>query len=97
MIRRSPRSTLFPYTTLFRSPAHLESWLMSILAGLGAAPSNFTVPLTLAAVAGSIGVAPGAAAGAGRDEEDPAEIPAHHDLVCPPLVCKKNTIIQAHR
>src|SRR2546427_5256974 len=25
MIRRPPRSTLFPYTTLFRSPIHLES------------------------------------------------------------------------
>jgi len=25
MIRRPPRSTLFPYTTLFRSPAYLES------------------------------------------------------------------------
>src|SRR2546426_8497712 len=24
MIRRPPRSTLFPYTTLFRSPAHLR-------------------------------------------------------------------------
>src|SRR5258707_4544654 len=46
-------------------PAQLESWLMSILAGLGAAPSNFTVPLTLAAVAGSIGVAAGAPARAG--------------------------------
>src|SRR6266481_818264 len=46
-------------------PPQLESWLMSILAGLGAAPSNFTVPLTLAVVAGLIGVAAGAAAGAG--------------------------------
>src|SRR6266403_4361647 len=57
-----------PLTTMFSAvfePAQLESWLMSILAGLGAAPSNFTVPLTLAAVAGSIGVAAGAAAGAG--------------------------------
>src|SRR3712207_8419391 len=29
MIRRPPRSTLFPYTTLFRSPlvAELEAWL----------------------------------------------------------------------
>src|SRR5256886_4935569 len=29
MIRRPPRSTLFPYTTLFRSPddAHLNQWL----------------------------------------------------------------------
>src|SRR5258708_11530877 len=25
MIRRPPRSTLFPYTTLFRSPASIES------------------------------------------------------------------------
>src|SRR5258708_12462382 len=38
---------------------------MSILAGLGAAPSNFTVPLTVAAVAASIGADAGAAAGAG--------------------------------
>src|SRR6267154_5411035 len=44
-------------------PLHAGSWLMSILAALGASPSNFTVPLMLAAVAGSIGVA-GAAAGA---------------------------------
>src|SRR5262252_4244500 len=43
---------------------------MSIFAGLGAVPSNFTVPLTVAAVAGSIGVGAGAAdsdAGAGWD------------------------------
>src|SRR6266852_9527108 len=26
MIRRPPRSTLFPYTTLFRSPNALEAW-----------------------------------------------------------------------
>src|SRR3712207_7632315 len=26
MIRRPPRSTLFPYTTLFRSSAHFDSW-----------------------------------------------------------------------
>src|SRR2546429_1847526 len=40
MIRRPPRSTLFPYTTLFRSEIHLES-----------APGEgstfwFTIPLT---------------------------------------------------
>src|SRR5258708_25176224 len=26
MIRRPPRSTLFPYTTLFRSPEKLRAW-----------------------------------------------------------------------
>src|SRR5690349_17308576 len=39
---------------------------MSIVACLGAVPSNFTVPLTVAAVAGSIGVA-GAVVAAGLD------------------------------
>src|SRR5215204_5294503 len=33
MIRRPPRSTLFPYTTLFRSPAH-----SSAAGGVAAAP-----------------------------------------------------------
>src|ERR1700732_3799727 len=57
-----------PLTTMFSAvfgPWQLESWLMSIFAGLGAAPSNFTVPTTIATVAGSIGVAAGAAAGLG--------------------------------
>src|ERR1700756_4710308 len=57
-----------PLTTMFSAvfePAQLGSWLMSILAGFGATPSNFTVPLTLAAVAGWMGVAAGAAAGLG--------------------------------
>src|SRR2546430_10972820 len=27
MIRRPPRSTLFPYTTLFRSPPTIHDWL----------------------------------------------------------------------
>src|SRR5215831_20574215 len=31
MIRRPPRSTLFPYTTLFRSDAHL--WFEELIAG----------------------------------------------------------------
>src|SRR5689334_23411278 len=33
MIRRPPRSTLFPYTTLFRSPWHAAVW--TLVAGLG--------------------------------------------------------------
>src|SRR3712207_7114042 len=32
MIRRPPRSTLFPYTTLFRSRAHLAVRLLPVLA-----------------------------------------------------------------
>src|SRR5712691_6597798 len=44
-------------------PLQAGSWLMSILAALGASPTKFTVPLMLAAVAGSIGVAGAAALG----------------------------------
>src|SRR2546426_5406800 len=33
MIRRPPRSTLFPYTTLFRSPAQPLVWLDSCCSG----------------------------------------------------------------
>src|SRR5438128_9596380 len=36
-------------------PLQAGSWLMSILAGLGTAPPYVAVPLTVAAVAGSIG------------------------------------------
>src|SRR2546427_3800255 len=34
MIRRPPRSTLFPYTTLFRSPHTFYAYLLVILHGL---------------------------------------------------------------
>src|ERR1041385_1519863 len=33
MIRRPPRSTLFPYTTLFRSPLHGEKDLLAVVHG----------------------------------------------------------------
>src|SRR2546422_7456633 len=36
MIRRPPRSTLFPYTTLFRSPRFLQDRGRSARAGAGA-------------------------------------------------------------
>src|SRR2546421_2302504 len=36
MIRRPPRSTLFPYTTLFRSPRRLDGQVRQDGAGLGA-------------------------------------------------------------
>src|SRR5208282_5036608 len=57
-------SNLPPSTTTVSAifmPLQAGSWVMSIFAALGAAPSKLTVPLTLAAVAGSIGAAAGAA------------------------------------
>src|SRR6266849_1603291 len=60
MLERWPPAAITFSATLV--PLQAGSWLMSILAALGASPSNFTVPLMLAAVAGSIGVAAGAEA-----------------------------------
>src|SRR2546425_8117403 len=47
MIRRPPRSTLFPYTTLFRSrhPRHAQEARLAVdLGGAGAALPRFAVP-----------------------------------------------------
>src|SRR5438876_8131057 len=40
MIRRPPRSTLFPYTTLFRSVLQQRCWRGAEHAGLGAVPAR---------------------------------------------------------
>src|SRR3712207_8511813 len=40
MIRRPPRSTLFPYTTLFRSPVDSRSQILATVRRLGGARSS---------------------------------------------------------
>src|SRR3712207_7474956 len=44
MIRRPPRSTLFPYTTLFRSRVALRAELEALLLGLPDAEARLTGP-----------------------------------------------------
>src|SRR5260370_12814596 len=73
MIRRPPRSTLFPYTTLFRS--HVEE-------RGGAAEREETAPAT----AGRRRVA---ADGRVRSEEHTSELQSHLNLVCRLLLEKK--------
>src|SRR5438132_12882993 len=83
MLRRPPRSTLFPYTTLFRSPSAAGS--RAAIAGGG-----------LAGVAGGgsrhdRGAAGGRAGSGetGRSEEHTSELQSHSDLVCRLLLEKK--------
>src|SRR2546425_12348532 len=45
MIRRPPRSTLFPYTTLFRSTPAIQ---VTVLDSLGNTDPNFTAAVTIA-------------------------------------------------
>src|SRR5256885_6730590 len=48
MIRRPPRSTLFPYTTLFRSTPKIMGGSVSGRAAGGSAPGNITIGATAA-------------------------------------------------
>src|SRR5260370_28352975 len=85
MIRRPPRSTLFPYTTLFRS----QAWLT----GFGIAsrlPRERPSPDPPEFIAGTLAyMAPGARAE--RSEEHTSELQSHLNLVCRLLLEKKKT------
>src|SRR2546429_3222906 len=76
MIRRPPRSTLFPYTTLFRSQVCIGSSLarsrVSRNAALGAGSSHFGSPRARA-----------------RSEEHTSELQSRLHLVCRLLLEKK--------
>src|SRR3712207_7846144 len=92
MIRRPPRSTLFPYTTLFRSRPRLPAWLPHHPAAL-LQPPHADVRLPAAA---AIGRARGAAAGGHierlrvcRSEEHTSELQSRQYLVCRLLLEKK--------
>src|SRR2546429_6099118 len=79
MIRRPPRSTLFPYTTLFRSR-------------FGFSPlSSFYIPERKRRSAG--GSAPTfRASGRARSEEHTSELQSRLQLLCRPLLGKKKQI-----
>src|SRR3712207_8560477 len=95
MIRRPPRSTLFPYTTLFRSP----------LVGSERDPSAFLPVLVLCSRLGTCAPHPrhGAllypsrsrwpcrAPARGRSEEHTSELQSRQYLVCRLLLEKKKT------
>src|SRR5438034_8841506 len=85
MIRRPPRSTLFPYTTLFRSLA-VTACRAAVLVENLAPPAlvGDLIPL-----AQSRGVLPTRSFGHGRSEEHTSELQSHSDLVCRLLLEKK--------
>src|SRR5438034_1711318 len=75
LIRRPPRSTLFPYTTLFRSSPVSRSMIESRLAA-SATVSSLNSP----ALSGPRWT---------RSEEHTSELQSHSDLVCRLLLEKK--------
>src|SRR5438132_2732218 len=83
MIRRPPRSTLFPYTTLFRSPDKDV-----VLRNMGGTPERYAA-LKSGTIAASMLSAP-----ASRSEEHTSELQSHSDLVCRLLLEKKKKKIE---
>src|SRR5260370_22202510 len=96
MIRRPPRSTLFPYTTLFRSPVAAEDFNgdgkpdLLVLSGYpfdlfflaGNGDGTFQSGVRFASVA----------SGPLRSEEHTSELQSHLNLVCRLLLEKKKNI-----
>src|SRR3712207_6981542 len=88
MIRRPPRSTLFPYTTLFRSWA-----LVGLVMGLACLTNYPAVTLV-----GALGVTHLARTGRGafrpaRSEEHTSELQSRQYLVCRLLLEKKKKFL----
>src|SRR5260370_15194050 len=86
MIRRPPRSTLFPYTTLFRS-----------IIIRGSAFEETTAPraLWIPRASEQKNIRPSEPCGPFRSEEHTSELQSHLNLVCRLLLEKKN--YQLHR
>src|SRR5258707_4344695 len=91
MIRRPPRSTLFPYTTLFRSipVAPVPPPLPSIIGVLGTWMLLKAFASGCAAMIGVEAVSNGVMA-FGRSEEHTSELQSRQYLVCRLLLAKKN-------
>src|SRR5690349_23497949 len=88
MIRRPPRSTLFPYTTLFRSRHANRQW-----EGQGTRdPGGFHTRRPRAVRSRPH---PDAAAQSGRSEEHTSELQSRRDLVCRLLLEKKKITVIA--
>src|SRR5256885_10191121 len=86
MIRRPPRSTLFPYTTLFRSLASRHNWRMDSSLVITCLATTFTGTREDAESARAIVV---------RSEEHTSELQSPCNLVCRLLLEKKKNTRRA--
>src|SRR2546430_4052085 len=88
MIRRPPRSTLFPYTTLFRS--HVPGVRAGALAGLAWAGVALDPVLNEAARGADSRIGAAHATVRVRSEEHTSELQSQSNIVCRLLLEKKN-------
>src|SRR5256885_6087661 len=99
MIRRPPRSTLFPYTTLFRSK-RAKAVRQPVGVVVGIAPWNAPVILGVRAVAAPLAygntVVLKASEQCPRSEEHTSELQSPCNLVCRLLLEKKNKLTSSN-
>src|SRR3712207_7547341 len=98
MIRRPPRSTLFPYTTLFRSVFVPLVWVDRLTPGVTRLPRPNSFWLTvMARLRPDVPVARAAAEtnAVYRSEEHTSELQSRQYLVCRLLLEKKKNIQRA--
>src|SRR3712207_7391040 len=95
MIRRPPRSTLFPYTTLFRSGL---GRLLSVLVFGDDLPVHKPHPDPLLRALAGVGVTDERREQAAyvRSEEHTSELQSRQYLVCRLLLEKKKQIMRSH-
>src|SRR3712207_7754959 len=92
MIRRPPRSTLFPYTTLFRSPASAARSQVGDVGGRTRRPSTPALPF--ARTRPGSARPPKSSVRPVRSEEHTSELQSRQYLVCRLLLEKKKNKIQ---
>src|SRR5260370_7096101 len=99
MIRRPPRSTLFPYTTLFRSLEQLIDIEGMEPVGeirLVPDPETFSVlpwtPSSASLICDQLDHKSGSRCSASRSEEHTSELQSHLNLVCRLLLEKKKKV-----
>src|SRR3712207_8449650 len=102
MIRRPPRSTLFPYTTLFRSDGGADQGFEGVGLDVGRALDRDVAHAVAADDQQSIGVgqrraAPEAEVDVVRSEEHTSELQSRQYLVCRLLLEKKKKYIYLHK
>src|SRR5260370_32081068 len=90
MIRRPPRSTLFPYTTLFRSLC-LRSKRLN-MRDSASRLAKLVAIITTSWISAATAWASGSRNNRHRSEEHTSELQSHLNLVCRLLLEKKNKI-----
>src|SRR2546422_7178840 len=88
MIRRPPRSTLFPYTTLFRS-CTLGSVALKLKSFVGVGPSSQSSLVEVPGRADEVSVKVTLGGACWRSEEHTSELQSRLHLVCRLLLEKK--------